>query len=103
MVIEVVTVAITTPAPRGVVARASTLSSRRSILVPSGIEVTFALAHSGPANGSPDPEADKPRDRQPSRSLADFPSALDHERHAGELACAFVQTLCAVLGRVDLE
>lgn len=75
MVIEVVTVAITTPAPRGVVARASTLSSRRSSLVPSGIEVTFALAHSGPANGTPDPEADKPRDRQPSRSLADFPSA----------------------------
>src|SRR6185436_12318345 len=50
-VIEVDTVAITTPAPRGVVARASILSSQRSNLVSSAIEVTFALARSRPAQG----------------------------------------------------
>jgi hypothetical protein len=48
-VIKVDTVAMTTPAPRGVVARARILSSRRSSLVSSAIEMTFALAHSGPA------------------------------------------------------
>lgn len=49
MVIDVVAAAMTTPAPRGVEARASTLPSQRSSLVPSAMEVTFALAADGPA------------------------------------------------------
>ena len=51
-VIAVVAEAISPPAPRGVVARASILSSQRSSFVSSAIEVTFALAHSGPARGT---------------------------------------------------
>jgi hypothetical protein len=43
-VIAVVAEAMTTPAPRGVVARASTLFSRRSSLVSSATTVEFALA-----------------------------------------------------------
>ena len=39
-----------TPAPRGVVARASILSSRRSSLVLSAIDVTFALSRSEPSS-----------------------------------------------------
>ena len=43
-VITVDTEAITTAAPRGLVARASTLSSHRSSLVSCAITVEFALA-----------------------------------------------------------
>ena len=49
-VIDVDAIAMTMPAPRGVDARASILSSRRSSLVLSAIDVTFALSRSGPSS-----------------------------------------------------
>jgi hypothetical protein len=52
-VIEVDTVAITTAAPRGLAARATTRSSRCSSLVSSSITVEFALTGARPAAGRP--------------------------------------------------